>query len=107
MGLVARKIEAAGIPTVTLNMLWVFQQAIRMPRVAAIEHPFGRPFGDVDDAVTQSAVLQATLAVFERATMPGHVEHLPFGWHEEPKKTKWHPPVAAPIIGHMRKLGKL
>ncbi len=107
MGLVARKIEAAGIPTVTLNMLWVFQRAIRMPRVAAIEHPFGRPFGDVDDAVTQSAVLQAALAVFEHATVPGHVEHLPFGWHEEPKQTKWHPPVAAPIIGYMRELGRL
>lgn len=107
MGLVARKIEAAGIPTVTLNMLWVFQQVIRMPRVAAIEHPFGRPFGDVDDVVTQSAVLQAALGVFERATVPGHVEHLPFGWHEEPKATKWHPPVAAPIIGYMKGLGRL
>ena len=107
MGLVARKIEAAGIPTVTLNMLWVFQQAIKMPRVAAIEHPFGRPFGDVDDVVTQSAVLQAALAVFERATVPGHVAHLPFGWHEGPKETKWHPLVAAPIIGYLRGLGRL
>lgn len=107
MGLVARKIESAGIPTVTLNMLWVFQAAIGMPRIAAIEHPFGRPFGDVDDVVTQSAVLQATLGVFERAAVPGHVEHLPFGWHEDPKKTKWHPPVAAPIIDHLRKLGRL
>ena len=38
MGLVARVIEAEGIPTVTLNMLWPLQKAIGMPRVAAIEH---------------------------------------------------------------------
>ena len=92
---------------ITLNMLWVFQQAIHMPRVAAIEHPFGRPYGDVGDAVTQSAVLQAALAVFKRATVPGHVEHLPFGWHEDPRQTKWHPLEPAPVIKHMRASGRL
>ena len=43
MGLVARVIEAAGIPTVTLNMIPAYQALVGMPRVAAIEHPFGRP----------------------------------------------------------------
>ncbi len=62
MGLVARVIEAAGIPTVTLNMIWVLQRAVGMPRVAALEHPFGRPFGDVGDTATQRAVLEAGLA---------------------------------------------
>ena len=103
MGLVARVIEAAGIPTVTLNMLWPLQRAIGMPRVAAIEHPFGRPYGDVGDADTQRAVLRAALAVFESAKTPGHVEHLPFVWHEEPKQTKWHPAEPSPIIAMLKK----
>lgn len=103
MGLVGRKIEEAGIPTVTLNMIWVLQNAIGMPRVAAIEHPFGRPFGDVGDAGTQGAVLRAALAVFERAEQPGHVEHLPFVWHEDPQDTKWHPAEPSPIIALMKK----
>jgi len=90
---------------VTLNLLWEFQRAVGMPRVAAIEHPFGRPFGDVGDTLTQSAVLQATLAVFDQAGTPGHVEHLAFGWHEDPKKTRWHPPEPAPIVAHMKKEG--
>jgi D-proline reductase (dithiol) PrdB len=98
VGLVARVIEAAGIPTVTLNMIWVYQRLVGMPRVAAIEHPFGRPFGDVDDAETQRAVLRAALGVFETAREPGHVEHLPFVWHEDPKATKWHPAEPSPII---------
>ena len=58
MGLVARVVEAAGISTVTLNMLWVHHLRVGMPRVAAIEHPFGRPLGDVGDADTQRAVLR-------------------------------------------------
>ena len=98
MGLVARVIEAAGIPTVTLNMIWVYQNRVGMPRVAAIEHPFGRPYGDVGDSDTQRAVLRAALAVFERAESPGHVEHLPFVWHEPPEQTRWHPPEPSPII---------
>jgi D-proline reductase (dithiol) PrdB len=67
VGLVARRIEAAGIPTVTLNMIWVYHRIVGMPRVAAIEHPFGRPFGDVADAETQRAVLLAALRVFAEA----------------------------------------
>jgi hypothetical protein len=88
---------------VTLNMIWVYQNIVGMPRVAAIEHPFGRPYGDVGDAKTQDAVLRAALAVFEKAGEPGHVEHLPFEWHEPPKETKWHPAEPSPIIAMIRK----
>ena len=96
-------IEAAGIPSVTLNMIWPYQREVGMPRVAAIEHPFGRPFGDAGDAETQRNVLRASLDVFEKAQQPGHVEHLPFLWHEPPKETRWHPPEPSPIIALLRK----
>jgi D-proline reductase (dithiol) PrdB len=103
VGLVARAVEAAGIPTVTLNMIWPFQRMIGMPRVAAIEHPFGRPFGDVGDTATQREVLLAALALFDKAREPGHLEHLPFVWHEEPDQTKWHPAEPSPIIALITK----
>lgn len=98
MGLVARKLEAAGISTVTLELIWVYHNLVGIPRVAAVEHPFGRPYGDVGDAATQRAVLEAALAVFETAVEPGHVEHLPFTWHEDPSQTRWHPAEPSPII---------
>jgi D-proline reductase (dithiol) PrdB len=98
VGLVARGIEAAGVPTVALEMIWVFHHRIGIPRVAAIEHPFGRPFGDVGDADTQREVLRAALRVAETAREPGHVEHLPFRWHEAPGDVKWHPKEPSPII---------
>jgi hypothetical protein len=72
VGLVSRKIEAAGIATVTLDMIWVYQNLVGMPRVAAIEHPFGRPFGDVGDAARQREVLLAGLRVAETAKEAGH-----------------------------------
>jgi D-proline reductase (dithiol) PrdB len=103
VGLVARAIEAAGITTVTLNMIWPYQRLIGMPRVAAIEHPFGRPYGDVNDAETQRQVLLAALHVAESASQPGHVEHLPFVWHEDPEQTRWHPAEPSPISARIKK----
>jgi len=103
VGLVARVIEAAGIPTVVLTMMPAYQRSVGMPRVAAIEHPFGRPLGDVGHVDVQRAVLRAALAVFERAREPGHVEHLPFRWHEDPAQTRWHPAEPAPIMALMQK----
>ena len=105
--MVARAIENAGIPTVTLNMVWVFQKIIGMPRIAAIEYPFGRPFGEVDDFDRQKEILQCALNIFSTAKEAGHIEHLPVRWHLDPKKTKWHPPVPAPIIEFMRREGLL
>ena len=102
MGLVSRKIEEAGIPTVTLDMIWVYHRVVGMPRVAAIEHPFGRPYGDVGDADRQREVLLAALRLAETAGEPGHVEHLPFRWHEDPKDTKWHPAEPSPIIAFIK-----
>jgi hypothetical protein len=84
-------------------MIWVFQRLVGMPRVAAIEHPFGRPYGDVGDAETQRAVMCAALDVFASARAPGHVEQLPFEWHEDPKQTKWHPAEPSPIIAMIKK----
>ena len=103
MGLVARVIEAAGIPTVTLEMVWIFQRMIGIPRVAAIEHPFARPYGDVSDVATQRSVVLAALALFETASGPGHLEHLPMAWPPDPdERQSWHPAKPSPIGALLR-----
>ena len=75
-----------------------FNREIGIPRVAAIEYPFGRVVGAVNDPEGQRQVLGAALAVLETAKKPGQVVHLPFTWPEEAKKTQWHPPEISPII---------
>ena len=82
----------------TLTVSPEFNREIGIPRVAAIEYPYGRPVGQVNDDEGQRKVLLETLSVLEKAQEPGQVFHLPFKWPEEPKETKWHPPVASPII---------
>ena len=98
MGLVARFLEAEGFSTVVLTVVPEFHRQTGMPRVAAIEYPFGRPVGDVGDRKGQHAVLQEALAVFEKAKSPGEVFNLPFSWPEDPRKVKWHPPEPSPLI---------
>ncbi len=75
-----------------------FHREIGIPRVAAIEYPYGRAVGAVEDVKGQRQVLLKTLAFLETADTPGAVCHLPFLWPEEPKNTKWQPPEISPII---------
>lgn len=103
MGLVARFLEEQGFSTVMLTMVPEFNREIGIPRVAAIEYPFGRPLGRVNDREGQRAVLMEVLDVFEKADRPGQVRHLPFTWPEEPKQTDWQPPEPSPIIKMMFK----
>ncbi len=98
MGQVAHYLEAQGLATVTLTNTPEFHREVGIPRVAAIEHPYGRPVGQVNDREGQREVLLAALRVFENATAPGQLFNLPFTWPEEPKHTDWQPPEISPII---------
>ncbi len=98
MGLVARFLEEEGFSTLALTMTPDYNREVGIPRVAAIEYPYGRPVGEVGDVEGQRKVLLEALSVFERADAPGQVFHLPFTWPEDPKNTKWHPPEISPIV---------
>jgi D-proline reductase (dithiol) PrdB len=102
IGLVARFLEARGISSVCLTMIPEFTRLIGIPRVAAVEHPFGRPVGQVHDVHGQRQVLIGAISFLEEAMSPGGVRHLPFTWPEEPKETKWHPPEMSPILRFFR-----
>ena len=98
MGLVARAVEAAGIPTVVLNSIWSFQKTVGMPRIAAIEFPMGRALGDVGEHALHRDILLDTLAVFEKAPEPGWVEPLPYRWPHPPEETVWLPDPPPPML---------
>ena len=65
MGLVQREIEAAGFSTISLSMMPELTMSAGVPRIAAIEHPFGLTLGLPQDAPHQLAVLSATLRALE------------------------------------------
>lgn len=98
MGLAARFLEERGFSTVVLNPIWTFHRIVGIPRTAAIEHPFGRPVGQIHDREGQRKVLLKVFEVLQGAKGPGEIWHLPFTWPEEPKKTDWQPPEMSPLI---------
>ena len=98
MGLAARLIEENGFATIVLTPMPEFHNSVGIPRTAALEYPFGRMLGQVNDVEGQREVLRETLAALENADKPGTIRHLPFVWPEAPKETDWHPPHISPII---------
>ena len=90
--------EDSGLSTVVLTPMPEFHNDVGIPRSAAIEYPFGRPVGLVNDIDGQRAVLREAIAMLEGVDRPGEIWHLPFTWPEDPKKTDWHPPEISPII---------
>ena len=100
MGLVQLEIESAGISTICLSTMWRFTAAVGVPRLAAIEYPMGRPFGQPLDAKGQTEVLAAALTAFVEMEHPGAVVHLPFEWPSPPRQVRREslPQEAPPIV---------
>ena len=76
--------------------------SVGVPRIAAIEHPFGLTLGLPGDAARQLAVLRAALRALEEVSQPGTVVHLPFEWNSS-VKLNIYPPEAPPIARYLRR----
>jgi hypothetical protein len=73
VGLVARALEAAGVPTVSVFVRAFRHTAVklRVPRVLVTPHLMGRTIGPVNDRVRQREVVEAALRLLEDAEGPG------------------------------------
>lgn len=80
MGLIAREIERAGIPTVTLSV--VREASVRMPAPRNVFVPFrlGQVFGEPGAAAQQRTVLVDALAALRYVHDPGSIVDLPYRW---------------------------
>jgi hypothetical protein len=102
VGLAQREIERAGIATIALSNIPDLTSAVSVPRLAAIEHPFGQTMGRPGDRDTQQAVLLSALEAMVEMKTLGSVRHLPFEWMGSMKEALAQPPVAPPIAGHLK-----
>ncbi len=80
MSLVARRLEAEGIPTVILACARDITENAFPPRAVFLNYPLGNPAGRPFDPENQRAVLAAALGLLETAERPGTIENLPFAW---------------------------
>lgn len=88
-------IEAAGIPTVSLNMMPDIARRAGVPRCLGVEMPYGHPCGHAGDAAEQTSIVRAALRVLAHAGAPSVVDLDAPVWEGE---ADWHPPEPSPII---------
>lgn len=80
MGLIAREIERAGIPTVTLSV--VREASVRSPAPRNVFVPFrlGQIFGAPGADVQQRVILMDALTALAPWSTPGAILDLPYRW---------------------------
>ena len=98
-----REIENAGIMTVSLSNIPDLTASVGVPRLVAIEYPFGRTIGLPDDCDGQRTIVRTALESAATMQEPGTVVHLPYEWQEPPKRARAHPLVPPPITQHLRR----
>ena len=100
MPVLARWIEAAGIPTVTVTMMPSVAEDRMAPRIVGVEFPFGHAFGMPNDRAMQRLTLELALRVLAGAARFGTRVDLDVAWPvpiREAYRT-WQPKVPSPII---------
>jgi hypothetical protein len=83
VGLIAREIEAAGVPTLSMTSAWSITAAARAPRAAFVDHPLGHTTGRAGDPAGQRAIVEAGLRGFETIGEPGTIIDLGCDWGED------------------------
>ena len=100
MPVLARHIEAAGIPTVVVTMMPAVAEALVTPRTVGVEFPFGHPFGMPDQPQMQRAVLETAVRVLAGATASGTRVDVDIEWPQPRGEAykSWQPAEPSPIV---------
>ena len=83
MCLVARHLEANGIPTLCLGSARDILTAGRPPRAAFVDYPLGHSAGKPFDRDDQLAVVKAALEGFNTLAQPGQMRTLRNRWDND------------------------
>ena len=103
MPVLARWIEAAGIPTVVVTMMPSVAEERRAPRIVGVEFPFGHAFGMRDDNAMQRRVLALGLRVLAGAAHFATRVDLDVEWPVPVRDAyrAWQPKEPSPIVKKM------
>ena len=83
MCLVARHLEAHGVPTLVLGSAHDILAAGRPPRAAFVDYPLGHSAGKPGDKADQRAVVAGALAGFASLDVAGQIVTLPNRWDDD------------------------
>jgi D-proline reductase (dithiol) PrdB len=79
---IARELEARGIPTVCVSFLPELTEIVGAPRCLTVHFPFGAPCGNPDNPELHRAVLRDALGVLLDAKGPGTIAPSSHAWRE-------------------------
>ena len=80
--LIARHLEAHGIPTLCIASALDIIEAGNPPRAVFLDYPLGHTVGRPFDRDNQRAVVNDALNAFESITTPGAIERLNYRWSD-------------------------
>jgi hypothetical protein len=80
--LVARHLEANGIPTVIVGSALDVVEHCGVPRFLFTDFPLGNPCGHPWDREMQEAIVRQAVGLLETASGPRTTDKAPFGWKE-------------------------
>ena len=83
MGLIAREVERAGIPTLSMSSAWDITFAVRPPRAVFVNFPLNHETGKANDPGLQRRILLDALRAFETLWAPGQMLSLPYVWDRD------------------------
>ena len=86
MSLIARHLEANGIPTVMIANGRDIVEHCGVPRLVFVDFPLGNPCGEPYEAEQQRQIFEMALNLLETATEPRTTVEAPFKW---PKGDDW------------------
>ena len=89
MSLVARHLEAAGIPTVIVGSARDIVEECGVPRFLFVDFPLGNPCGKPWDARMQYAITGGALELLARAWQPRTTVQRPERWAEGEADARW------------------
>lgn len=83
MGLIARIIEEAGIPTVCVSITRDLTESVGVPRALFVKWPLGHPLGEPHKPLQQRTVIFDALALLLDAQEPGLIVEPGYRWRRE------------------------
>jgi len=85
VGLIARHLEAAGIPTMSMTSALDITRAVNPPRATFLNFPLGHTSGKPNEPELNRQIMIETLDGLTSMTKPGSIKMLPFKWSEDDK----------------------
>ena len=89
MGLLARAVEEAGIPTTSVTSALDISQAVKPPRALFVNFPLGNQCGKACEAEGQRRILSRALGLLEEEVTGGAIATWPELWRLDDPENRW------------------